>query len=266
MPAKQLKRDKSNLTKSRKEIQPEYTFDKLIQSQEISQEIPKVTKKKFTLDNLIQKQVLGVGNFGTVKLVQDKISNEYLAMKILPKIRIGSDKQIQHVMNEKNICQFLTTDSSSETQNPFVVSFQESLQDAKNLYLIFEFLNGGELLKKLRRQLSLQLQDATFYLAEVLLAIENLHNQNILYRDLKPENILLDQHGHIKLIDFGFALKLKDLKKERTRTNCGTAAYAAPEILMGTSYGYKADIWSFGILMCELIGGFTPFGAKAAEI
>ena len=103
---------------------------------------------------------------------------------------------------------------------------------------------------------------ARFYLAEVLVAIEQLHKNNIIYRDLKPENILLDQEGHIKLIDFGFSKQLKNLIKDRTTTNCGTPAYAAPEVILGTGYGYKADIWSFGILICEMIGGFTPFDQK----
>ena len=101
---------------------------------------------------------------------------------------------------------------------------------------------------------------ALFYLAEVLVAIQQLHQRNIIYRDLKPENILLDRQGHIKLIDFGFSKRLTDLKNDRVRTNCGTPAYAAPEVLIGAGYNYKADIWSFGILMCEMLGGFTPFG------
>ena len=76
----------------------------------------------------------------------------------------------------------------------------------------------------------------------------------------------MDRSGHIKLIDFGFAKQLTDLKRDKARTNCGTPAYAAPEVIIGTNYGYKADIWSFGILICEMIGGFTPFGSKAMEI
>ena len=105
-----------------------------------------------------------------------------------------------------------------------------------------------------------------FYLAEILVAVKHLHDHNIIYRDLKPENILLDRQGHVKLIDFGFSKQMKNLREERARTNCGTPAYAAPEVLMGTSYSYKADVWSFGILICELLGGFTPFGPKAIEI
>lgn len=85
---------------------------------------------------------------------------------------------------------------------------------------------------------------------------------NILYRDLKPENILLDAKGHIKLIDFGFAKQLKNIKKDRAYTNCGTPGYVAPEVLTGQGYNYKADIWSIGILICEMIGGFTPFSNK----
>ena len=83
---------------------------------------------------------------------------------------------------------------------------------------------------------------------------------------MKPENILLDREGHIKLIDFGFSKQLADLRRDRVRTNCGTPAYAAPEVLIGAGYNYKADIWSFGILICEMLGGFTPFGPKAMEI
>lgn len=98
-----------------------------------------------------------------------------------------------------------------------------------------------------------------FYLAEIVLAIEDLHKNNIIYRDLKPENILIDADGHIRLIDFGFAKMLKDIKKDRAKTNCGTPGYAAPEVMMGIEYNYKVDIWSIGILICELVGGFTPF-------
>lgn len=76
----------------------------------------------------------------------------------------------------------------------------------------------------------------------------------------------MDRAGHIKLIDFGFSKQLKDIRSDRVRTNCGTPAYAAPEVLIGAGYNYKADIWSFGILICEILGGFTPFGPKAIEI
>ena len=103
---------------------------------------------------------------------------------------------------------------------------------------------------------------ARFYVAEILLGIETLHSMNIIYRDLKPENILLDSEGHIKLIDFGFAKQLKSIQTDRAFTNCGTPGYCAPEVMMEGGYTYKADIWSLGILICELLGGFTPFEKK----
>ena len=114
--------------------------------------------------------------------------------------------------------------------------------------------------------MSLTVEDSVFYLAEVLFAIRQLHSRKIIYRDLKPENILLDRHGHVKLIDFGFSKQMTHVKDGRARTNCGTPAYAAPEVLIGAGYSYKCDVWSFGILICEMLGGFTPFGPKAMQI
>lgn len=103
-------------------------------------------------------------------------------------------------------------------------------------------------------------EDTRFYLAEIVLAVESLHNQGIIYRDLKPENILIDQQGHVKLIDFGFGKIMKDIYNGKTYTNCGTPGYCAPEVMIPkVGHTYKADIWSIGILICEMIGGFTPF-------
>lgn len=102
-------------------------------------------------------------------------------------------------------------------------------------------------------------EDTRFYLAEVVLAVESLHTMNIIYRDLKPENILIDKDGHVSLIDFGFAKQMKNTKT-RTFTNCGTPGYCAPEVMLpNNGHTYRADIWSIGILICEMIGGFTPF-------
>ena len=92
-----------------------------------------------------------------------------------------------------------------------------------------------------------------FYSSELLIALITIHSQNVLYRDLKPENVMIDSEGHIKLIDFGFSKILKD--SERTYTNCGTLGYTAPEIIKGLGHSFTADIWSFGILIGELLKG-----------
>lgn len=142
----------------------------------------------------------------------------------------------------------------------FCCNIFESLQDQHNLYMVLEFLSGGELIKRIRKQVFMSEADTRFYLAEIVLAIESLHNRSIIYRDLKPENILLDSDGHVKLIDFGFAKKMKNIINDRSYTNCGTPGYCAPEVMLANvGHNYKADMWSIGILMCEMIGGFTPF-------
>jgi serine/threonine protein kinase len=87
--------------------------------------------------------------------------------------------------------------------------------------------------------------------------LETLHTRNIIYRDIKPDNVMIDYDGHVKLIDFGFAKLLSDRTSYRTKTNCGTIGYTAPEILLGLTHGYsfQVDLWSFGIMIAELLSG-----------
>ena len=198
---------------------------------------------------------MGQGSFGIVKLVKHKTSKEMFAIKCLSKQKIAGRKQIQHIQNEKDIL-------SKFKPIDFCCNLYESLQDEHNLYMVIDFLPGGELMKVIKSHVFMSEEDTKFYIAEIVLGVEKLHSMNIIYRDLKPENVLLDQEGHIKLIDFGFAKRLGDVKKDRAYTNCGTPGYCAPEVMMDSGHTYKADLWSIGILICEMIGGFIPFQNK----
>eukprot|EP00347_Sterkiella_histriomuscorum_P001958 403370015 len=214
-------------------------------------------QKMFQISDFMIKKELGKGSFGTVKLAYCNLDSKYYAIKSINKESIRDQKQIQHLINERNILRLL---KSNQDQN--LLKFYESLQDEEHLYLIMEYLSGGELFTLMKKQLTMDEESSKFYLAEILTGVEQLHGMNILYRDMKPENILIDAFGHVKLIDFGFSKQLKNIHKDRAYTNCGTPGYVAPEVLTGQGYSYKADIWSIGILICEMLGGFTPFNAK----
>jgi len=139
-----------------------------------------------------------------------------------------------------------------------------AFQTGGKLYLILEYLSGGELFTHLEREGLLMEDTALFYLAEITLALEHLHEQGIIYRDLKPENILLEASGHIKLTDFGLCKEhIKD--NSITHTFCGTIEYMAPEILLRSGHGKEVDWWSLGALAYDMMVGSPPFTAETRK-
>jgi hypothetical protein len=172
-------------------------------------------------------KVIGMGAFGKVLQVKNKTSDQILAMKVISK-RLLRRKAgyIENIQAERNIL--------TRVSHPFVVKMHCSFQTKEKLFIIMDFLAGGELFLRLGREGIFLEKDAAFYLAEIILGVDHLHSLGILHRDLKPENILLCNDGHICLTDFGLAKDFgpnwndQDEGNERARTICGTLEYMAP--------------------------------------
>ncbi|XP_070319883.1 cAMP-dependent protein kinase catalytic subunit PRKX isoform X1 [Odocoileus virginianus] len=193
------------------------------------------------------RATVGTGTFGRVQLVQEKTSKHFFALKVMTIPDIIRLKQEQHVHNEKSVLK--------EVNHPFLVKLFWTGHDDRFLYMLMEFVPGGELFSYLRNRGRFTSNTGLFYAAEIVCAIEYLHARDIVYRDLKPENILLDRDGHVKLTDFGFAKKLVD----KTWTLCGTPEYLAPEVIQSKGHGRAVDWWALGILIFEMLSGFPPF-------
>ncbi|KXS09199.1 Pkinase-domain-containing protein [Gonapodya prolifera JEL478] len=202
-------------------------------------------------------KVIGKGSFGKVLQVRKTDTGRVYAMKILPKRDIVDRKEVAHTLSERNV---LIMASS-----PFLVGLKFSFQTPEKLYLVLDYMAGGELFYHLQREVVFREERARFYAAELVLAIEHLHNHDVVYRDLKPENILLDSTGHIALTDFGLC-KENVGYDAATNTFCGTAEYLAPEILTGQGYGKAVDWWSLGILFYEMTTGLPPFYSENTNV
>jgi len=172
-------------------------------------------------------------------------------MKVLDKKHILDHNEVEHTIAEKNILQRL--------RHPFLVNLNWSFQTEDKLYFILDFVNGGELFFHLQREKKFPESRVRFYAAEILLALEHLHENGIIYRDLKPENLLLTNDGHICLTDFGLCKEGIEKESDRTATFCGTPEYLAPEVLKGKGYGKAVDWWSYGCLVYEMFTGLPPF-------
>lgn len=196
---------------------------------------------------LFVQETVSTGVFGRTRLVRSLKDRNFYALKIMKKARIVKQGQLTHVQNEIKIM--------SRLRCPFVQELKGVFQDENSLYLVLEFIPGGELFSYLRRSRVLDLPVYQFVAVEVACALHHMHKMTIVYRDIKPENILFNKFGHIRLTEFSLAKTIKN----RTYTLCGTPEYVSPEIINGQGYGYSADWWALGILLHEMSVGFPPF-------
>lgn len=194
-------------------------------------------------------KVIGRGDFSHVNLVMQ--SGCFAAMKVYQKAKLDRPTKLKQIKNELNI--------HMQIKYPFIIQMFLSMEDSHYIYYILEYAPGGDLYSLLRRHRRLNDESARFYASQIILAIEHLHGERIIFRDIKPENILVDNFGYIKLADFGMATKMVGTK---TFTYCGTPEYIAPEIVLNSGHDYGVDYWALGILLFEMKYGHTPFRAK----
>lgn len=246
-------------------------------------------KERTSIDDFDIIKPISRGAFGKVFLARKRTTGDLFAIKVLKKLDMIRKNDVEHILAERNI---LIT-----VRNPFVVRFFYSFACRDNLYLVMEYLNGGDLYSLLRKVGCLEEDVARIYIAELVLALEYLHSLGIIHRDLKPDNILIARDGHIKLTDFGlsklglinsamdlspsgttdsillgaqhqcsFSANAHERARRSRRSAVGTPDYLAPEILLGTAHGYAADWWSVGIILFEFITGIPPFTARLPEM
>ena len=207
-------------------------------------------KGRYKLQDFSILRTLGTGSFGRVHLVRSVHNQRFYAIKVLRKQHVVKMKQVEHVNNEHLVLSMI--------RHPFLVNLWGTFQDPTFLYLVMDFVPGGELFSLLRQSRRFPPKVAKFYISEVALAIDFLHMHNIIYRDLKPENILIGADGHLKLIDFGFA-KVTAQTNGMCWTLCGTPDYLAPEVIRAKGYNASVDWWSVGVLLFEMLAGYPPF-------
>ncbi|GAV70788.1 Pkinase domain-containing protein, partial [Cephalotus follicularis] len=242
------------------------------------------SKDRTSIDDFEIIKPISRGAFGRVFLAKKRTTGDLFAIKVLKKADMIRKNAVESILAERDIL--------ISVRNPFVVRFFYSFTCRENLYLVMEYLNGGDLYSLLRNLGCLEEDIARVYIAEVVLALEYLHSLRVVHRDLKPDNLLIAHDGHIKLTDFGLSkvglinstddlsgpavsgtsllgeeepqLAAPDHQQERRkkRSAVGTPDYLAPEILLGTGHGTTADWWSVGVILFELIVGIPPFNAE----
>ncbi|EFP91289.1 AGC/PKA protein kinase [Puccinia graminis f. sp. tritici CRL 75-36-700-3] len=208
---------------------------------------PRKTSSRYALADFDLIRTLGTGSFGRVHLSKSRHNGRGYAIKVLNKKRVVGLKQVEHTNSERQML--------AAVRHPFLVNLWGTFADSYNLYMVMDFVSGGELFNLLRKSQRFPDPVAKFFGAEVALALDYLHCLDIVYRDLKPENILLGSDGHIKITDFGFAKLVPDI----TWTLCGTPDYLAPEIVQSKGYNKSVDWYALGVLIFEMLAGYPPF-------
>ena len=212
------------------------------------------TNKIFLEDNTIELKdldnvkELGSGNFGSVNLVRNKKNKFLYAIKALNLEQVKLENLEECVEVERDVL--------LKIDHPFIMKMVKYLKNDMYIFFINEYIKGKELWEVIRDIGLLNKEQTQYYGGSILLAIDYLHKQKIIYRDIKPENVMVSIKGYIKIIDFGTVKEIKD----RTSTIIGTSHYMAPEITKGEGYSFQVDIWSIAICMYEFFCGKLPFG------
>ena len=205
-------------------------------------------KEGITFNSFEILNLLGIGSFGKVCKVRMKKTGKIYAMKILNKNFLIKRKLLRNAITECNILK--------KSSSPFIISLHYAFQTLENLYMIIDYCPGGDLDTLIQIRF-FEENEAKFYIAELILAIDYLHSNNILYRDLKPENILINSDGHIKLADFGLARE--NAKEGRIKSFCGSPSYLSPEMIQKRESTKATDIYGIGAVLYEMMSGYTPF-------
>ncbi|CCG84232.1 protein of unknown function [Taphrina deformans PYCC 5710] len=248
-----LEADRINLNASSSDLSQEYEV-------ELDEDFASVEAADFSrmtmrhqADDFEPLKVLGKGGYGKVMLVKQKSTGKLYAQKQLKKASmVIRAKTVEYTKAERQILE--------DVRHPFIVKLFYAFQDHHKLYLILEYVEGGELWTHLETEKMFSEQVAAFYIGELVLALNHLHRQGIIYRDLKPENCLLDKDGHLIITDFGISKVAEDGME--CKSFCGTAEYMCPEMLLEQPYTAAADWWSLGVLLFELCAGHPPFSGN----
>ena len=235
------------------------------------QEIKNIKKKleKMSVNNYESLAIIGRGAFGEVHVCKEKKTGDIVAIKKIKKDNLVRKNQIRHILDEQ--------DFLSKVDSPWIVKLKASFQEGDYLYLVMEYLPGGDLMGLLIARDIFTEEESKFYISEIILAIDHIHELNCIHRDIKPDNILIGKDGHIKLTDFGLAKisdtafkeDIIDYKPDQRKSShnrnfscVGTAYYAAPEVINKSGYGQEIDWWSLGVILFEMVAGYAPFCSK----
>ena len=198
-----------------------------------------------------------INTSGKVFLVREKESEEMFALKVLRKDSIIKRNQVEHTKTERNVLGYV--------DHPFIVGLKMAFQSSDKLYFVLDYCAGGELFFHLSKVGRFDEQRAAFYAAEIVLALDYVHQLDVVYRDLKPENVLLDARGHVRLTDFGLSKEGINNSSSGANSFVGTPEYLAPEILNKEGHGRAVDWWSLGALLFEMLTGLPPFYSRDRE-
>ena len=253
--------DNLNLSESQKEKVKKNIFEKEVEKY-------RKNREKLSARDYQSISIIGRGAFGEVHVCKEIKTNKIVAIKKIKKEVIENKNQVIHIRNEQLIL--------SKVKSKWIIDLKASFQEGDYLFLVMEYSPGGDLMSLLIKKDILSEEEAKFYTAELILAIESIHKLDCIHRDIKPDNILIDKTGHIKLSDFGLAKvpdtiyeKLQDnnynddKKSHQKNFSCvGTAYYVAPEVLNKKGYGQEVDWWSVGVIFFEMLVGYAPFCSK----